>query len=163
MIGRSETKDSLWDTLRLLWNERFYISKQWLHASLEGLLVETNNQLLKSLFTCDNTNQTLTIIIAITRIIIIIIIIWITNRKLIRAQNVFVGAKFRSQLLELMHKLSSWATHFIRCVKPSPKYDRKTVRRVRRGAHLIPIKMFWYNWYDTSLRVNANVTQISIN
>ncbi len=31
---------------------------------------------------------------------------------------VFVGAKFGSQLLELMHKLNSWATHFIRCVKP---------------------------------------------
>jgi len=28
-----------------------------LHALLEGLLVETNNQLLKSLFTSDRTNQ----------------------------------------------------------------------------------------------------------
>jgi myosin-6 len=109
-----------------------------LHASLEGLMVETNNQLLKSLFSTDKTNQNGNN----------------NNSNNFNNNNnnnnfnfnnksktnssgkltfVSVGGKFRSQLLELMSKLNSTGTHFIRCVKP----NLNMVAKQFEGSHIL--------------------------
>lgn len=62
-------------------------------------MVESKNQFLRSLFANENVPTT-------------------TRGKL---TFISVGSKFRSQLSELMEKLSGTGTHFVRCVKPNLK------------------------------------------
>lgn len=68
-----------------------------LHASLEALVQESKNKLLRELFEGDLQSS---------------------KGKL---SFISVGSKFRSQLQELMTKLRSTGTSFIRCVKPNLK------------------------------------------
>lgn len=68
-----------------------------LHASLEGLVQESENPLLKSLFPPGSTSS---------------------RGKL---NFISVGSKFKSQLSELMEKLEKNGTNFIRCIKPNSK------------------------------------------
>ncbi|KAM7361301.1 myosin heavy chain 95F jaguar isoform 2-T2 [Cochliomyia hominivorax] len=69
-----------------------------LHASLEGLVQECENPLLKSLFPSGSSNA--------------------TRGKL---NFISVGSKFKTQLAELMEKLEKNGTNFIRCIKPNSK------------------------------------------
>ncbi|XP_044727037.1 myosin heavy chain 95F isoform X2 [Chrysoperla carnea] len=69
-----------------------------LHASLEGLVQESGHRLLKSLFQSSNSS--------------------LQKGKL---TFISVGSKFKSQLSELMDKLKSTGTNFVRCVKPNNK------------------------------------------
>ncbi|XP_049829322.1 myosin heavy chain 95F isoform X2 [Schistocerca gregaria] len=69
-----------------------------LHASLEGLILECKNKFLQGLFpTADIGHQ--------------------------KGKLAFdsVGMKFKNQLSELMEKLKSTGTNFIRCIKPNQK------------------------------------------
>ncbi|KAF2360204.1 Myosin N-terminal SH3-like [Trinorchestia longiramus] len=70
-----------------------------LHASLEGLAQEAGNQFIKGLFmsgvTPSNARGKLTFI--------------------------SIAAKFKTQLQELMNKLTSTGTSFVRCIKPNVK------------------------------------------
>ncbi|XP_011295457.1 myosin heavy chain 95F isoform X2 [Musca domestica] len=68
-----------------------------LHASLEGLVQECENPLLKSLFSSGTTS---------------------VRGKL---NFISVGSKFKTQLAELMEKLEKNGTNFIRCIKPNSK------------------------------------------
>ncbi|XP_055853454.1 myosin heavy chain 95F isoform X2 [Episyrphus balteatus] len=68
-----------------------------LHASLEGLVQECENPLLKSLFPSGSN---------------------ISRGKL---NFISVGSKFKTQLAELMEKLEKNGTNFIRCIKPNSK------------------------------------------
>lgn len=68
-----------------------------LHASLESLMLESKNLFLKNLFTADSNSQSL-------------------KGKL---SFISVGSKFRTQLQDLMTKLSQTGTHFVRCIKPN--------------------------------------------
>ncbi|XP_013109161.1 myosin heavy chain 95F isoform X2 [Stomoxys calcitrans] len=68
-----------------------------LHASLEGLVQECENPLLKSLFPSGTSSS---------------------RGKL---NFISVGSKFRTQLAELMDKLEKNGTNFIRCIKPNSK------------------------------------------
>lgn len=68
-----------------------------LHASLEGLVQESDNPFLKSLFPPGAT----------------------TARG--KLNFISVGSKFKSQLSELMDKLEQNGTNFIRCIKPNSK------------------------------------------
>ncbi|XP_054269239.1 myosin heavy chain 95F isoform X2 [Macrosteles quadrilineatus] len=68
-----------------------------LHASLEGLVQESKNPFLQSLFA--GTSGTL-------------------KGKL---TFISVGSKFKTQLGELMDKLKSTGTNFVRCIKPNQK------------------------------------------
>ncbi|XP_053970179.1 myosin heavy chain 95F isoform X3 [Anastrepha ludens] len=69
-----------------------------LHASLEGLVQECENPLLKTLFPSGS------------------------NTSLRGKLNfISVGSKFKSQLAELMDKLEKNGTNFIRCIKPNSK------------------------------------------
>lgn len=80
-----------------------------LHASLEGLMLDSKNSLLKSLFVNNdvvNNNSNGFLNMPPPK----------TAGKL---SFVSVSSKFRSQLTELMSKLSSTGTHFIRCIKPN--------------------------------------------
>ncbi|KAH8020723.1 hypothetical protein HPB51_003092 [Rhipicephalus microplus] len=65
-----------------------------LHASLEGLVQETQNSFLRALFDEKQSK----------------------GGKLC---FISVGNKFRSQLQALMHKLQQTGTHFVRCIKPN--------------------------------------------
>lgn len=98
-----------------------------LHASLEGLMLDAENPLLKSLFLGDkninnngNNNYSMN-----------------NNNLLAKASGkltfVSVGGKFRSQLSELMAKLRSTGTHFIRCVKP----NLNMVAHQFEGSHIL--------------------------
>lgn len=70
-----------------------------LHASLEGLIQESRNPFLQGLFaSSSNMSQ--------------------QKGKLAFSS---VGSKFRTQLGELMDKLKSTGTNFIRCIKPNQK------------------------------------------
>ncbi|TMW48172.1 hypothetical protein DOY81_006742 [Sarcophaga bullata] len=69
-----------------------------LHASLEGLVQECENPLLKSLFPSGSSTA--------------------TRGKL---NFISVGSKFKTQLAELMEKLEKNGTNFIRCIKPNSK------------------------------------------
>ncbi|XP_064488667.1 unconventional myosin-VI-like isoform X2 [Ornithodoros turicata] len=71
-----------------------------LHASLEGLVLETKNKFLRSLFGVGSQGSSP------------------TKGKL---SFISVGSKFRSQLQELMTKLQQTGTHFVRCIKPNLK------------------------------------------
>lgn len=68
-----------------------------LHASLEGLVQETKNAFLRSLFDVGGDSRQ-------------------SKGKL---SFISVGSKFRSQLQALMHKLQQTGTHFVRCIKPN--------------------------------------------
>ncbi|CAH0725342.1 unnamed protein product, partial [Brenthis ino] len=69
-----------------------------LHASLEFLIQESNNTLVQQLFeNMDNNNA---------------------KGKL---NFISVGAKFQSQLTQLMEKLKENGTNFIRCIKPNSR------------------------------------------
>lgn len=68
-----------------------------LHASLEGLIQESQNKFLQNLF-CSNSNT--------------------LKGKL---TFISVGSKFKTQLGELMDKLKSTGTNFVRCIKPNQK------------------------------------------
>lgn len=68
-----------------------------LHASLESVILEAENNFVQNLFKNESTAQQ-------------------TRGKL----NInSVGSKFRSQLQELMAKLQNTGTHFVRCIKPN--------------------------------------------
>ncbi|XP_066994103.2 myosin heavy chain 95F [Anabrus simplex] len=69
-----------------------------LHASLEGLIQESKNPFLQSLFSTTNTPQ--------------------QKGKLAFDS---VGSKFKTQLGLLMDKLKSTGTNFVRCIKPNQK------------------------------------------
>ena len=70
-----------------------------LHASLEFLVQECENPLLKNLFAASKKSMT-------------------SKGKL---SFISVGSKFKSQLSELMEKLEKNGTNFIRCIKPNSK------------------------------------------
>ncbi|KAM7307774.1 unconventional myosin-VI isoform X2 [Ixodes scapularis] len=70
-----------------------------LHASLEGLVHETKNRFLRTLFGDPERLQA-------------------AKGKL---SFISVGSKFRSQLQTLMGKLQQTGTHFVRCIKPNLK------------------------------------------
>lgn len=69
-----------------------------LHASLEGLVQESENPLLKNLFS-------------------------LANKTAVKGKLSFisVGSKFKTQLGELMDKLEKNGTNFIRCIKPNSR------------------------------------------
>ncbi|CAG2101607.1 unnamed protein product [Medioppia subpectinata] len=103
-----------------------------LHASLEALMLDSSNQLLKSLFTSPadakalkNGNNNNNIIINNN----------FQNKAKTGGKLTFesVGGKFRSQLSELMSKLRSTGTHFIRCIKP----NLNMVAHQFEGAHIL--------------------------
>ncbi|KAG1714830.1 Unconventional myosin-VI [Nymphon striatum] len=71
-----------------------------LHASLKALVQESKNSFLKSLFIEGNTMSA-------------------SSRG--KLSFVSVGTKFRRQLTDLMNKLDSTGTNFIRCIKPNLK------------------------------------------
>ncbi|XP_070491235.1 myosin heavy chain 95F isoform X2 [Chironomus tepperi] len=68
-----------------------------LHASLECLVQESGNPLMKQIFQNNSTS---------------------TKGKL---SFISVGSKFKSQLQELMNKLEKNGTNFIRCIKPNSR------------------------------------------
>lgn len=72
-----------------------------LHASLEGLIQESTNPFLQGLFASSSS----------------------TNMSQQKGKLTFisVGSKFKTQLGELMDKLRSTGTNFIRCIKPNQK------------------------------------------
>ncbi|XP_063243579.1 myosin heavy chain 95F isoform X2 [Bacillus rossius redtenbacheri] len=69
-----------------------------LHASLEGLVQESKNPFLQALFSSSK----------------------LSNQKG-KLAFISVGSKFKTQLGELMDKLKSTGTNFIRCIKPNQK------------------------------------------
>ncbi|CAG5120933.1 unnamed protein product, partial [Candidula unifasciata] len=79
-----------------------------LHASLEFLIQDTKNPLLKKLFQDTGT----------------------TAGKL---NFISVGSKFRKQLVLLMDKLRATGTNFIRCIKP----NAKMVDHMFEGANIL--------------------------
>lgn len=84
-----------------------------LHASLEGLMYESENELLKSLFVDKNQTN--------------------NNKSSGKLTFVSVGGKFRNQLTDLMSKLRATGTHFIRCVKP----NLSMVAHKFEGGHIL--------------------------
>ncbi|XP_046443856.1 myosin heavy chain 95F-like isoform X1 [Daphnia pulex] len=72
-----------------------------LHASLECIIQESHNPFLKSLFVASTSNS--------------------SQQWKGKLSFISVGSKFRMQLNELMEKLRSTGTNFIRCVKPNLK------------------------------------------
>jgi len=72
-----------------------------LHASLEGLIQESKNPFLQGLFASSSS----------------------TNMSQQKGKLTFisVGSKFKTQLGELMDKLRSTGTNFVRCIKPNQK------------------------------------------
>ncbi|XP_017783306.1 PREDICTED: myosin heavy chain 95F isoform X2 [Nicrophorus vespilloides] len=67
-----------------------------LHASLEGIVQESSNSLIQSLFANAETQKG-------------------------KLSFISVGSKFKTQLSELMDKLQNNGTNFIRCIKPNNK------------------------------------------
>ncbi|KAF5299207.1 hypothetical protein FQA39_LY02380 [Lamprigera yunnana] len=67
-----------------------------LHASLEGIVQESSNKLIQLLFATANAQKG-------------------------KLTFISVGNKFKTQLAELMDKLKSNGTNFIRCIKPNNK------------------------------------------
>ena len=99
-----------------------------LHASLEALMVEAKNQLLRSLFIPNDKNVKNGKDYNLINNNI--------NNKVKSAGKltfVSVGGKFRSQLTELMSKLRSTGTHFIRCIKP----NLNMVAHQFEGGHIL--------------------------
>lgn len=83
----------------VVYNTNQFIEKNndALHASLEGLVQESENPLLKSLFSSGGAA---------------------TKGKL---SFISVGSKFKTQLGELMEKLEKNGTNFVRCIKPNSR------------------------------------------
>lgn len=75
-----------------------------LHASLEFLVQESNNNLVQQLF--QNTDN---------------------NNAKGKLNFISVGAKFQTQLSQLMDKLKDNGTNFVRCIKPNSKMVGSTV------------------------------------
>ena len=73
-----------------------------LHTSLEALVMDSKNPLIKQIFTSNSNGA---------------------NKKQAMGKLNFisVGSKFRAQLTTLLEKLRSTGTNFIRCVKPNLK------------------------------------------
>ncbi|XP_077539631.1 myosin heavy chain 95F jaguar [Haemaphysalis longicornis] len=71
-----------------------------LHASLEGLVQETKNSFVRTLFEAEAGSKPASA----------------CKGKL---SFISVGSKFRSQLHALMDKLQQTGTHFVRCIKPN--------------------------------------------
>ncbi|KRT78215.1 Myosin head, partial [Oryctes borbonicus] len=67
-----------------------------LHASLEGIIQESSNKLIQSLFSTSNTLKG-------------------------KLSFISVGNKFKMQLAALMEKLRQNGTNFIRCIKPNTR------------------------------------------
>jgi myosin-6 len=67
-----------------------------LHASLEGIVQDSKNKLIQTLFANSNAQKG-------------------------KLTFISVGNKFKTQLLELMDKLRKNGTNFIRCIKPNNK------------------------------------------
>ena len=79
-----------------------------LHASLEALVQECKNEFIGSLFTAGEQSES-------------------QKGKL---TFISVGTKFKRQLEELMEKLRSTGTNFIRCIKPNVKMIAHQVRMI---------------------------------
>ncbi|OQR72193.1 myosin heavy chain 95F-like [Tropilaelaps mercedesae] len=75
-----------------------------LHDSLEAIVLDSNNGFVKALFSGPAQSSS-------------------GKGKL---RFVSVGAKFRKQLVELMNKLESTGTHFVRCIKPNNRMEPRT-------------------------------------
>lgn len=86
-----------------------------LHNSLESLMSEATNPLLSEMFTNPNANPNG------------------FKPPSGKLNFISVGGKFRSQLNELMAKLKSTGTHFIRCIKP----NLSMVPHQFDGAHIL--------------------------
>ncbi|UXI22000.1 hypothetical protein NH340_JMT07943 [Sarcoptes scabiei] len=86
-----------------------------LHTNLAFLMLESSNPILKSFFqqleTCQSTaaNHNLTQLSVPNNL----------ADKSVRLSLESVGSKFRKQLDDLMRKLQSTSTHFVRCIKPN--------------------------------------------
>lgn len=85
-----------------------------LHASLEGIMTDSKNGLIKELFTSNNKSNGV-------------------PAKAGKLSFVSVGSHFRTQLTELMTKLRSTGTHFIRCIKP----NQLMVPHKFEGSHIL--------------------------
>ncbi|XP_040173201.1 myosin heavy chain 95F isoform X1 [Anopheles arabiensis] len=72
-----------------------------LHASLEGLVQESENALLNALFSGGSAGK--------------------SPMNVGKLSFISVGSKFRSQLGELLEKLRNNGTNFIRCIKPNSR------------------------------------------
>ena len=83
-----------------------------LHNSLQCLMLESTDELVKTLFTTNSDNQ---------------------NNKNGKLQLCSVSMKFKQQLAELMQKLDSTGTHFIRCIKP----NQAMVKRNFEGSSVL--------------------------
>lgn len=86
-----------------------------LHASLRNLMLEANNEMLRNLFVEQNQAQhpssTTTTIYTQSHSS--------SSASTNKLNFISVGTTFRSQLNDLMAKLRSTGSHFIRCVKPN--------------------------------------------
>jgi len=71
-----------------------------LHGSLEGIMLESGNSLIKQLFTSNAGD---------------------TSARRGKLNFLSVGSKFKIQLDELLGKLKNTCTSFIRCIKPNSK------------------------------------------
>lgn len=82
-----------------------------LHNSLHNLISESKNDLIRQLFPAQVQN----------------------SKNSSKLTFLSVGGKFRSQLNELMNKLNSTGTHFIRCIKP----NLKMIKHKFEGSHIL--------------------------
>ena len=78
-----------------------------LHTSLETIIVESKNPLIQTIFSNNNSAGG-------------------ADKKgknsgMGKLNFISVGSKFRAQLTELLEKLRSTGTNFIRCIKPNTK------------------------------------------
>lgn len=74
-----------------------------LHNSLQCLMLESSDELVRTLFTSNANGQ--------------------NNNQNGKLQLCSVSGKFKQQLAELMDKLSSTGTHFIRCKNHTCDFD----------------------------------------
>lgn len=85
-----------------------------LHGSLKSLMVEVDHSLLKELFLDSSDQQPGGHLNQLVNF---------SSQSVSQASNklnfISVGSTFRAQLNELMHKLRSTGSHFIRCIKPN--------------------------------------------
>ena len=85
-----------------------------LHASLECLMNDARNPLVKNLFmkSCSSSGSSNQSSLSVT-------FSTSSASKAGKLSFTSVGSRFRSQLTDLMTKLRSTGTHFIRCIKPN--------------------------------------------
>ncbi|OTF76177.1 myosin heavy chain 95F-like protein, partial [Euroglyphus maynei] len=81
-----------------------------LHTNLAFLMLESSNQMLKNFFHADTQHQHQPNFSSTS-----------LADKSVRLSAESVGSKFRKQLADLIGKLESTGTHFIRCIKPNLK------------------------------------------